>query len=104
MSPGSRPNQGNFPPNRNSTPTHTSSPPATIKNLPSSVIRASLEELALRTTVGSRHTEVTVGLQGGKPPARRPLQVALLNQVRLIHVFYRTLLLADGRGNSLDAH
>src|SRR5664279_4418707 len=50
-----------------------------------------------------RHAEVTVGGQGGDAAARRALQEALLDEKGLDHVFDRVALLADRRGDVVEA-
>ena len=46
---------------------------------------------------------MSVGRQRGDPPARRALQVTLLNEVRLDHVFDGVALFADGRRHVVKA-
>ena len=51
-----------------------------------------------------RDPQVPVRRQRRDPPARRALQVALLDQVGLDHVLDRARLLADRRGHVVQAH
>ena len=53
---------------------------------------------------GGDHAQVAVGRQRGDAPARRALQVALLDQVGLDHVLDGVALLADAGRDVVQAH
>ena len=50
-----------------------------------------------------RKPEVAIRREGRDAPARRALQVALLDQIRLDHVFDRRALFADRGGDVVEA-
>src|SRR2546423_460184 len=53
---------------------------------------------------GDRHPEVGEGRRGGHPAPGGALEKPLLQEVRLVDVFHRLGLLADGDGQGRQAH